>query len=63
MDGVKVVLGSRGMTVEAVREIATSGEPWCICSRLISVQLLKYRCRSLVYGLIIIIIIIIVKNY
>ena len=28
MDGVKVALGNRGMTVEAARE---SGDPWFIC--------------------------------
>ena len=31
MEGVKVALGKRGMTVEAAREIGTSGEPWCVC--------------------------------
>ena len=34
MDGVKVALGNRGMTVEAVRQCAKDrkqGEPWCIC--------------------------------
>ena len=30
MDGVKVALGSRGMTVEAARNVR-SGEPLCIC--------------------------------
>ena len=30
MDGVKVALGNRGMTVEAAREIVKSGEPWYI---------------------------------
>ena len=29
MDGVKVALGNRGMTVEAARK---SGEPWYICN-------------------------------
>ena len=28
MDGVKVALGNRGMTVEAARKIGKSGEPW-----------------------------------
>ena len=28
MDGVKVALGNRGMTVEAARKIRKSGEPW-----------------------------------
>ena len=32
MDGVKVVLGNRGMTVEAARMIGKSGEPWYICN-------------------------------
>ena len=31
MDGVKVALGNRGMTVEASRKIGKSGEPWYIC--------------------------------
>ena len=31
MDGVKVALGNRGMTVEAARKIEKSGEPWYIC--------------------------------
>ena len=31
MDGVKVALGKRGMTVEAARNIGKSGEPWYIC--------------------------------
>ena len=30
MDGVKVALGNRGMTVEAARKIGRSGEPWYI---------------------------------
>ena len=30
MDGVKVALGNRGMTVEAARKIGKSGEPWHI---------------------------------
>ena len=30
MDGMKVTLGNRGMTVEAVRKIGKSGEPWYI---------------------------------
>ena len=35
MDGVKVALGNRGMTVEAVRQCVEdlkSGEPWYICN-------------------------------
>ena len=28
MDGVKVALGNRGMTVEAARKTGKSGEPW-----------------------------------
>ena len=35
MDGVKVALGNRGMTVEAERQFSKereSGEPWCICN-------------------------------
>ena len=32
MDGVKVALGNRGMTVEAARKIGKSGEPWYICN-------------------------------
>ena len=31
IDGVKVALGNRGMTVEASRK---SGEPWYICNRM-----------------------------
>ena len=30
MDGVKVALGNRGMTVEAARKTGKSGEPWYI---------------------------------
>ena len=30
IDGVKVGLGNRGMTVEAARRIGKSGEPWYI---------------------------------
>ena len=30
MDGVKVALGNRGMTVEYARKIGKSGEPWYI---------------------------------
>ena len=30
MDGVKVALGNRRMTVEAARKIGKSGEPWYI---------------------------------
>ena len=32
MDGEKVALGSRGITVEAAREIGKSGESWCACN-------------------------------
>ena len=32
MDGVKVALGKRGMTVEAARKIGKSTEPWFICN-------------------------------
>ena len=32
MDGVKVALGNRGMTVEAERKTGKSGEPWYICN-------------------------------
>ena len=32
MDGVKVALGNRGMTVDAARKIGKSGEPWFICN-------------------------------
>ena len=32
MDGVKVALGNREMTVEAARKIGKSGEPWYICN-------------------------------
>ena len=35
MDGVKVALGNRGVTMEArddSRKIGMSGEPWCICN-------------------------------
>ena len=32
MDGVKVALGNRGMTVEATQKIGKSGEPWYICN-------------------------------
>ena len=32
MDVVKVALGNRGMTVEAARKTAWSGEPWYICN-------------------------------
>ena len=30
MDGVKVALGNRGMTMDAARKIGKSGEPWYI---------------------------------
>ena len=32
MDGVKVALGNRGMTVEAARKTGKSGEPRYICN-------------------------------
>ena len=35
MDGVKVAMGNRGMTVEAARQCSKDrkrGEPWCICN-------------------------------
>ena len=32
MDGVKIALGNRGMTVEAARKTEKSGEPWYICN-------------------------------
>ena len=32
MDGVKVALCNRGMTVEAARKTGKSGEPWYICN-------------------------------
>ena len=32
MDGVKVALGNRGMTVEAARKTGKSLEPWYICN-------------------------------
>ena len=32
MDGVKVALGNRRMTVEAARKIGKSGEPWYKCN-------------------------------
>ena len=32
MDGVKVDLGNRRMTVEAARKTGKSGEPWYICN-------------------------------
>ena len=32
MDGVRVALGNRGMTVEAARKIGKSGEPFYICN-------------------------------
>ena len=31
LDGLKVALGNRGMTMEAARKIGKSGEPWYIC--------------------------------
>ena len=38
MDGVKMVLGSRGMMAEAARNLGRSGESWRIC-RLFSLTL------------------------
>ena len=32
MDGVKVALGNRGMTLEAARKTGKRGEPWYICN-------------------------------
>ena len=32
MDGEKVALGNRGMTVKAARKIRKSGAPWYICN-------------------------------
>ena len=32
MDGVKVALSNKRMTVEAARKIGKSGEPWYICN-------------------------------
>ena len=32
LEGVKVALGNRGLTVEAARKIGKSGEPWYICN-------------------------------
>ena len=32
MDGVKVALGNRGITVEAARKSEKRGEPWYICN-------------------------------
>ena len=32
MDGVKVALGNRLMTMEAARKIGKSGKPWYICN-------------------------------
>ena len=32
MNGVKVALGNRGMTVEAARKDRKEGEPWYICN-------------------------------
>ena len=32
MDGVKVTLSNRGMTVEAARKIGKIREPWSICN-------------------------------
>ena len=32
MDGVKVALGNRGMTVEAARKIGKRREPWYMCN-------------------------------
>ena len=32
LDGVKVALGNRGMTVEAAQKTGKSGEPWYRCN-------------------------------
>ena len=32
MDGVKVALCNKGMTVEAARKTGKSGDPWYICN-------------------------------
>ena len=32
MNGAKVALGNRGMTVETARKIGKSAELWCICN-------------------------------
>ena len=32
MDGMKVALSHRRNTVEVMRKIEESGEPWCICN-------------------------------
>ena len=32
MDGVKLALGNKGMTVEAARKTGKSGERWYICN-------------------------------
>ena len=32
MDGVKVALGNREMTVEAARKTGKNGKPWYICN-------------------------------
>ena len=32
LDGVKVALGNRGMTVDNALKIGKRGEPWCICN-------------------------------
>ena len=32
LDGVKVALGNRLMTVEAARKTGKNGELWCVCN-------------------------------
>ena len=32
MDGVKVALGNRGITLDNARKTGKSGEPWYICN-------------------------------
>ena len=34
MDGVKVAVGNRGMTVEAARKTGKSGVPWYVCDSM-----------------------------
>ena len=44
MDGVKVALGNRGMTVETARKTAKSGEPWYICNNEFHVAIFAWPC-------------------
>ena len=44
MDGVKVALGNREMTVEAARMIGKSGEPWYICNRMSFTVIFAWPC-------------------